>query len=472
MAQDQDVRQELLRRIPAVDQLLLRPGIEAWIQRTSRSFVVSEIQEVLQLLRASMLSGAFPHDDHPDPALIESRLGARLQERLRPSLQPVVNATGVILHTNLGRAPLSVAAQQSLSAVSAQYTNLEYDLQAGTRSHRDQLIESALRDLLGCEAATAVNNNAAAVFLILETLAPGKEVVVSRGELIEIGGSFRIPEIMLRSGARLREVGTTNKTHLRDFEAAIGPDTAMILRVHPSNYRVHGFTARPSLQDLAGLAQRHQLPLVEDIGSGCLVDLHRCGIQGEPVAAESIAAGADIICFSADKLLGGPQAGIIAGRRRWIDMIRANPLIRTYRLEKLIYGALGATLASYRTGRAWQEIPVLRMLSLSRAEIRRRSARFLRRIAPELPREVHALLRDGTSVVGGGSCPDVGLATVLVALSSERRPAHEIEQRLRLQDPPIIVRLEEDNLLVDLRTVFPAQEKALLSGLLLALSTQ
>jgi len=269
MAQDQDVRQELLRRIPAVDQLLLRPGIEAWIQRTSRSFVVSEIQEVLQLLRTSMLSGAFPPDDHPDPALIESRLGARLQERLRPSLQPVVNATGVILHTNLGRAPLSVAAQQSLSAVSAQYTNLEYDLQAGTRSHRDQLIESALRDLLGCEAATAVNNNAAAVFLILETLASGKEVVVSRGELIEIGGSFRIPEIMLRSGARLREVGTTNKTHLRDFEAAIGPDTAMILRVHPSNYRVHGFTARPSLQDLAGLAQRHQLPLVEDIGSGC-----------------------------------------------------------------------------------------------------------------------------------------------------------------------------------------------------------
>ena len=469
MAQDDEASRELLRRIPAVDHILLQPTVASWIRNTSRGFVVAEIQEMLRELRETIRSGRFPGNLSTDPAHLGLQLGQRLLQRLRPTLAAVVNATGVILHTNLGRAPLSAAAQESLSAVSGQYTNLEYDLQTGARSHRDRLIEPLLKEVLRCEAATVVNNNAAAVFLILNTLAAGRDVVVSRGELVEIGGSFRIPEILSHSGARLREVGTTNKTRIRDYEAAIGPDTALILRVHPSNYRIRGFSERPGLEDLVAVAHRHQLPLVEDIGSGCLVDLRPYGITDEPRAQDSIAAGADLICFSADKLLGGPQAGIIAGSQRWIDLIRTNPLMRTYRVEKLIYGALEATLAGYRNGRALQEVPVLRMLAVSLEELRRRSRRFLGRLRPGLPEGTRAALLEGSSVVGGGSCPDTSLATVLLAIASDRRSANGIEQRLRAHHPPILARLENDQVLLDLRTVFPAQEKILLAGLQSAL---
>jgi L-seryl-tRNA(Ser) seleniumtransferase len=470
MPQNQDPSQELLRRIPSVDQLLSQPSVAGWVKRTSHGFVVSEIQQLLQQMRTAMRSGAWVADSPVDLPSIELRLEETLQQRLRPVLETVLNATGVILHTNLGRAPLSGRAQKSLSAVSAQYTNLEYDLKAGTRSNRDQLVESILREVLGCEAATVVNNNAAAVFLILDTLAMGKEVVVSRGELIEIGGSFRIPDIMTHSRARLREVGTTNKTRVRDYEAAIGPDTALILRVHPSNYRIRGFTEKPSLAELVDLAHRYKLPLVEDIGSGCLIDLRPYGIVDEPRAQESLAAGVDLVCFSGDKLMGGPQAGIIAGARRWVDPIRTNPLMRTFRVEKLIYGALAATLTSYRTGQAEKEIPVLHMLSMSRRELARRSSRFLRKLRSWLSDGSRATLMEGSSVVGGGSCPDCSLETVLIALESDRRSANDIERHLRSQSPPIIVRLEHDQALVDLRTVFPSQEKILLRGLAEALS--
>jgi L-seryl-tRNA(Ser) seleniumtransferase len=470
MPQNQDPSQELLRRIPSVDQLLSQPSVAGWVKRTSHGFVVSEIQQLLQQMRTAMRSGAWVADSPVDLPSIELRLEETLQQRLRPVLETVLNATGVILHTNLGRAPLSGRAQKSLSAVSAQYTNLEYDLKAGTRSNRDQLVESILREVLGCEAATVVNNNAAAVFLILDTLAMGKEVVVSRGELIEIGGSFRIPDIMTHSRARLREVGTTNKTRVRDYEAAIGPDTALILRVHPSNYRIRGFTEKPSLAELVDLAHRYKVPLVEDIGSGCLIDLRPYGIVDEPRAQESLAAGVDLVCFSGDKLMGGPQAGIIAGARRWVDPIRTNPLMRTFRVEKLIYGALAATLTSYRTGQAEKEIPVLHMLSMSRRELARRSSRFLRKLRSWLSDGSRATLMEGSSVVGGGSCPDCSLETVLIALESDRRSANDIERHLRSQSPPIIVRLEHDQALVDLRTVFPSQEKILLRGLAEALS--
>ena len=469
MDKSPDVRQDLLRRIPAVDHFLLHPSVAAWVERTSRAFVVTEIQKLLQQVRTAILSGDAIGNADTDPAILEQRLAERLQRRLHPAQTPVINATGVILHTNLGRAPLSAAAQKSLSAISAQYTNLEYDLEAGARSHRDQLVEASLKELLGCEAATVVNNNAAAVFLILDTMASGKEVVVSRGELIEIGGSFRIPDIMARSGARLREVGTTNKTRLRDYEAAIGHDTALILRVHTSNYRIRGFTEKPGLQELVGLARRHDLPLVEDIGSGCLEDLRSCAIADEPVAQDSVAAGVDLVCFSADKLLGGPQAGIIAGLRRWVDRIRTNPLMRTYRVDKLVCGALEATLLSYRTGQAKRDIPVLRMLSMSRKELARRTGRLLRNLARRSPDGARASLLEGNSVVGGGSCPDAGLETVLLALASDKHSANAIERNLRAQNPPIIVRLEDDKVLVDLRTVFPDQEKLLLQGLLSAL---
>ncbi len=466
----QDGPKELLRQIPAVDQMLLLPKVAGWVGRTSHGFVVSEIQKLLQQIRAAIRSGDWPADRVLNSADLEVRLEARLQQRLSPALTTVINATGVILHTNLGRAPLPERAQESLSAVSARYTNLEYDLKAGTRSHRDVLIEPILREILGCESATIVNNNAAAVFLILDTLAAGKEVVVSRGELIEIGGSFRIPEIMARSRARLREVGTTNKTRIRDYEAAIGPETALLLRVHPSNYRIRGFTDRPALAELVALAQRYELPLVEDIGSGCLVDLRPHGINDEPRAQDSLQAGVDLVCFSADKLLGGPQAGIIAGAQCWVNAIRTNPLMRTYRVEKLIYGALENTLVSYLTGRAFVEIPVLQMLSKSLPQLRRSSRRFLKRLLPLLPGGSQATLMEGSSVVGGGSCPDHNLSTVLLALESNLHSANVLERRLRSCQPPIIVRLEEGKVLLDLRTVFPVQEKALLAGLCQACS--
>lgn len=454
-------QQNLLRQIPAVDQLLLRPAIAAWVERTSRPFVVSEIQRLLQNLRESIRSGErAPVDlsaENVETALVDS-----LQDRIRPNLRTVINATGVILHTNLGRAPLSVAAQEALSAFSVNYTNLEYEIRTGRRSHRDKHLEPMLQEVLGCEAATVVNNNAAAVFLILNTLAPGREVVVSRGELVEIGGSFRIPDIMTRSGAILREVGTTNKTRLQDYQDAINPNTALLLRVHPSNFRMSGFTERPELSELVELSRASGIPLVEDIGSGCLVDLKPYGIIDEPVVQESLAAGVDLICFSGDKLLGGPQAGIIAGTRKLVDPIRKNPLMRTYRVEKLINGALQATLNSYRFGRAAAEIPVVRMICMSKEESRLRARAFARRLKSRVSGDVQIRLAEGDSVVGGGSCPECRLPSVLISLESGSTRPNIIESRLRLQNPAVILRLEEDKLWLDLRTVFPVQEPALI----------
>jgi L-seryl-tRNA(Ser) seleniumtransferase len=458
-------QQSLLRQIPAVDQLLLRPAIAEWAARTSREFVVSEIQKVLQGIRDAIRAGASEIAAGISADRVEAALIENLQNRLRPNLRTVVNATGVILHTNLGRAPLSPGAQKSLSAFSTNYTNLEYDIGTGQRSHRDKLIEDLLREVLGCEAATVVNNNAAAVFLILNTLASGREVIVSRGELVEIGGSFRIPDIMARSGAALREVGTTNKTRIQDYRDALGPNTAMLLRVHPSNYRMLGFTERPELREMVALARECNVPIVEDIGSGCLVDLRPYGIVDEPLVQDSVSGGLDLICFSCDKLLGGPQAGIIAGKRKLVELIRKNPLMRTYRVEKLIYGALEATLGSYRFGRAASEIPVVQMIAMKKEELTGRARRFARRLRAAVPENVQVHVSEGNSVVGGGSCPECRLPTTLVAVESASIRPNMIESRLRLQNPPVIVRLEEDKLLVDLRTVFPDQEKILIDAL-------
>jgi L-seryl-tRNA(Ser) seleniumtransferase len=455
----------LLRQIPAVDQLLIRATVAAWASRTSREFVVSEIQKLLQGIRDAIRSGGADAARDVSPERLEAVLVENLQSRLRPNLRTVINATGVILHTNLGRAPLSAAAQESLSAFSANYTNLEYDILTGQRSHRDQLLEALLVEVLGCEAATVVNNNAAAVFMILNTLASGREVVVSRGELVEIGGSFRIPDILARSGAILREVGTTNKTRLEDYRDAVGPNTALLLRVHPSNYKMSGFTERPALSALVALARSCNVSLVEDIGSGCLLDLKPYQIAEEPVVQESLSAGADLVCFSGDKLLGGPQAGIIAGARKLVDPIRKNPLMRTYRVEKLIYGALEATIGSYRFGRAVSEVPVVRMIAMTPRELGGRARRFSRRLRAGLPEGVQVRLSEGSSVVGGGSCPESRLPTTLIGIESDRVRPNTIESRLRSQDPPVILRVEEDEVLVDLRTVFPAQERALVQAL-------
>jgi L-seryl-tRNA(Ser) seleniumtransferase len=461
--------QEILRQIPSVDSLLLRASIIKWIERTSRSFVTSQIQEVLREVRREYLAGTLDEQRFMNSEFLETCIVQRLQAQLRPHLKTVINATGVILHTNLGRAPLSKLAQQRLSATSAHYINLEYDLDSGTRSQRDNLIEPILREILSCEAATVVNNNAAAVFLILNALALGREVIVSRGELIEIGGSFRIPDIMARSGVILREVGTTNKTKVEDYAAAISPNTALLLRIHQSNYRILGFTDRPRLAELAALARQHQIPLVEDIGSGCLLDLRTFGIREEPVAKESVAAGADLICFSADKLLGGPQAGVIAGARQYVERVRKNPLMRPFRVDKLIYAALEATLESYRTGRAFGEIPVLRMISMTSGDLRARAGNFVRRLRKCLPEGSSISLVSGNSVVGGGACPDCKLPTTLIALESARHRPHAIEAGLRAQDPPIILRVEEDRALLDLRTVLPHQERQLIEGIVKAL---
>jgi L-seryl-tRNA(Ser) seleniumtransferase len=465
---DRDPIAESLRRIPSVDHLLGQPAIAALAARTSHGFVVSEIQAFLGELRSHIRAGGTEPDLEPG-ALLE-RLKRRIEERLRPSLRTVINATGVIIHTNLGRAPLSAAAQESISAAGARYSNLEFDLQSGERSHRDQVLESSLKELLCCEAVTVVNNNAAALLLALNTIASGKEVVVSRGELVEIGGSFRIPEILGKSGAILREVGTTNKTRVGDYAAAIGPDTALLLRVHPSNFRMRGFTQRPELKELLGLARERGIPLMEDVGSGCLADLRPYGIADEPMPRESLALGADLVCFSGDKLLGGPQAGILAGKAAWIAMIRRNPLMRTYRVGKLISAALDATLTSYRSGRAFEEIPVLRLIATPYDELERRRRRLVRRLKAALPADAEVGMLRGESVIGGGSCPESVLPSPLLALRSRRWSAGRLEARLRAFDPPVVARLEEDRVLVDLRTVFPSQERTLADAILAALS--
>ena len=455
----------LFRLIPKVDQFLERPAVADWIPRVGREFVVAEIQQLLNEVRDGIRRNPDGAAETTDIERLERVLGENLQARLIPGLRAVINATGVILHTNLGRAPLSAAARKSISDLSGRYANLEYDISEGCRSQRDKTIQPLFREILGCEAVTIVNNNAAAVFLILNTLAQGREVIVSRGELVEIGGSFRVPDIMTQSGAILREVGATNKTHLSDYENAITPDTALILRVHPSNFRMTGFTARPELDELAELSRRKDIPLVEDIGSGCMIDLRPYGIPDEPLVRESLDAGVKLICFSGDKLLGGPQAGIIAGEEKLVSRIRKNPLMRACRVDKMTYGALQATLESYRFGRAQEEIPVLRMISMPLDIIMRRAQNFAKRLRAVLPEDVRASICAGNSVIGGGSCPGCVLPTALVALESDRVRPDVLESRLRAGNNPVVIRVENDRALIDLRTVFPEQEAVLIEAL-------
>jgi L-seryl-tRNA(Ser) seleniumtransferase len=462
----------LYRQIPKVDQFLSRPAVADWVQRAGHDFVVAEIQRFLSEVRSDIRRGQTAADETISAERLERVLIERLQALVIPGLRAVINATGVILHTNLGRAPLSAASRKSISALSGQYANLEYDISEGRRSQRDKTIQPLIRELLGCEAAAIVNNNAAAVFMILNTLAQGKEVIVSRGELVEIGGSFRIPDVMARSGAILREVGATNKTHLADYENAITSDTAMILRVHPSNFRIQGFTARPEIREMAELSRRRGIPLVEDIGSGCMIDLRPYGIADEPRVRESLDAGVELICFSGDKLLGGPQAGIIAGTEKLVAPIRKNPLMRACRVDKMIYSALQATLESYRFGRALEEIPILRMISMPREVLERRARSFSRRLRAVLPEDVRVSVCQNNSVIGGGSCPECVLPTTLVALESNRARPAIIESRLRAGKTPVVIRVEDDRALIDLRTVFPEQEPVLIEALRSATNTR
>ena len=390
---------------------------------------------------------------------------ARLAALARPSLRPVVNATGVILHTNLGRAPLSDRALAAIVAVARGASNLEFDLEAGARGRRDTHCERLLIELLGCEAAVVANNNAAAVMLVLNTLAEGGEVIISRGELVEIGGSFRVPEVLERAGCVLREVGTTNRTHLSDYENAINDRTRLLLRVHPSNYRVVGFTSRVTAGELVELGRRAGIPVVDDLGSGCLVDPIAIGVGDEPRVRAVLADGVDVVTFSGDKLLGGPQSGIVAGRSELVERIRRNPLMRALRVDKMVYAGLEATLRAYVEGRAEEEIPALRMLTASVETIRDRAMVFaglLQNAAPEFGAEVLA----GRSVPGAGSAPGIDLPTALVVLHHPILSAHELDSRLRASDPPVVARIENESVVLDLRTVRPDEEHELLDCLL------
>jgi len=442
-----------LRQIPAVDELLGREALRALEQRVGHRLVVDATRKVLQTLRGRMAGGEIAS---VSVEMLEEEIVAATESAAEPSLEPLINASGVILHTNLGRAPLAAEAVEHLAAIATRYSNLEYDLERGERGQRDQHTDRLFAQLLGAERTLVVNNNAAAVFLALNTLAEGGEVIVSRGELIEIGGSFRIPEICAKSGATLREVGTTNRTRLGDYAAALNERTRLLMRVHASNFRMVGFTERPELKELVDLARERNLLLLEDLGSGCLVDFSPLGIRDEPPAGASVRAGVDIVTFSGDKMLGGPQAGILAGRREPLERIRRNPLFRALRVDKLTIAALEATVALYLRDDL-KAIPALRMMHLTREEIALRAARLAEKVAT-LP-GFTAELEDGESVIGGGSTPGQTLATRLVAIAHARRSAQEIEAALRRNSPPVIARIERDRLLLDLRTVFPEQEE-------------
>jgi len=461
-----------LRQIPAVEELLSSPRIRGLLAVHPRWAVLEAIRQVLAERRRRVLLGGLSREAAERllaPEAIALAVAEVAAQTAGPSLIPVINATGVVIHTNLGRAPLAAAALQALEAAGRGYSNLEFDLAAGARGSRQVHVEALLCVLTGAEAALVVNNNAAAVLLAINTFADGKEIVVSRGELVEIGDGFRIPAVMVQAGARLREVGTTNRTHLRDYEEGIGSETTMILRVHRSNFRILGFTAEVELADLVSLAKGRGLLTLDDLGSGALVDLTRLGLRKEPLAVDAIRAGADLVTFSGDKLLGGPQAGILVGRRDLLAQARKNPLARTVRIDKLSLAALEATLRLYRDPeQALREIPILRMIGAAPASIGKRAEALASALHASVS-GVGISIEDETSEVGGGALPLQTLPTRVLALRPRRGSASDFEARLRRGRPPVLVRIKEDRALLDLRTVPESEEPALLQALCEAL---
>jgi L-seryl-tRNA(Ser) seleniumtransferase len=444
----------LLRELPSIDRLLNHARCAALLTCYNRDYVTQKCRAALDQLRANIRQGKgqFLNDD-----AILDQVEAQVELESRPGHIRVVNATGTILHTNLGRALLSQAAIDAMVAVAGKPINLEYDLAAGKRGKREETLEQLLVDLTGAEAATVVNNNAAAVLLGLNSLAQGKEVIVSRGELIEIGGAFRIPEIMAKSGAILREVGATNRTHPADYENAINENTALLLKVHTSNYKVVGFTAEVTLEQMVAIGKQHHLPVMEDLGSGALIDLSQYGLSKEPLVGERIAAGADVVTFSGDKILGGPQAGLMVGKKELIGKMNKNHLQRALRCGKVTLAALEATLRRYRQSpNIVEEIPTLRAFTRSVDEVRGMGQSVLPKLEAALGNGYQLSLQDSTSQIGSGALPTEELPTVVITVAHPKRGANAIAKQFRQADPPIIGRIQDDKFLLDLRTIFDA----------------
>jgi L-seryl-tRNA(Ser) seleniumtransferase len=458
-----------LRALPSIDALLRAPEAARLRARAGAARLTTLARAVTDELRAELLA----QDTGTNGRVSRQSLLAEAVKRLTKAvereaayaLRRVVNATGVILHTNLGRAPLSAAARRAIAEEAAGYCTLEYDLTDGTRGRRGAEVETLLTELTGAEAALAVNNCAAAALLVLTALARGYETIVSRGELVEIGGDFRVPDVMAQSGAQMREVGTTNRTKLADYERAINEQTKLILRVHPSNYRIVGFTHTPALSELAALAHAHNLVLYEDAGSGVLADLSAHGLRDEPIIRESIAQGADIVTFSGDKLLGGPQVGLIVGRRALVETCRRHPLYRALRADKLALAALSATLVAYRRGAAQEEVPALRMLAQTQIELEARARSFVRRARRQTDATLLTFdLIAGQSAIGGGSAPTTHPPTALIALAHRQLSAAALDAALRQTSPPIVARILDARVVLDLRTVAPEEEAELLAA--------
>ena len=450
-------RQRRLREIPPVKVVLGSGPVQSLLKSHERELVTEAVAETLRELRSEIV-GAKSEQDVAELSTTADGLGARVRERLdgrmRASLRRVVNATGVVLHTNLGRAPLPEEALAQVLDVGARYNNLELDLSTGERGTRYAHVEQLLCRLTGAEAAMAVNNNAGAVLLMLAALCKDREVIVSRGELVEIGGAFRVPDVMSQGGARLVEVGTTNKTHLKDYEGASTPETSALLKIHSSNFKIIGFTAAPSIDELGELSKRRGVPFLVDWGSGVLVDLERFGLEHESTIPELVAAGADVVTFSGDKLLGGPQAGFIVGRKALVDACRRHPLTRALRIDKLTLAALEATLKLYlEPEKALQRIPILRALASTRDELAPIAARLAAAIRTAVS-DIEVEVREGFSQAGGGSLPGVEIPTVLVAVKSDQ-PVHELEAQLRAHQPPVMARVNNGYLLLDTRALWP-----------------
>ena len=453
----------VLRNIPSVNELLESPPLRNMVNRVSHSVVVTGVRKFLDDFRGQVQQAA-TNANIPSPRDLAERIANWISTQEQPRLRPVINATGILLHTGLGRAPLAHQAVQAISDVAKGYASVEIDLATGQRSQRVAAVERQLTRLTGAEAALVVNNNAAATMIALAAVAAGREVIVSRGQLIEIGGSYRLPEVMSVSGAILREVGTTNKTRGRDFESAIGECTAALMRVHTSNYVVVGFTEQPALSELVALGRRRNLPVIDDIGSGALIDFSRYGITGEPLAADSIRAGADLVLFSGDKLLGGPQCGIIVGRRALIQKILEHPLMRALRVDKLTLAALAATLQLYDDPTmAERSVPLLSLLSTPLENLKNRAER----LSPQLSATgfVSAEPVANESFLGGGSVPSQALKTWCVALTPTKGSVDELSNSLRTGLISIVGRIQDGRLLLDLRSVFPSEDSQLVSAL-------